>query len=77
MNLYCVRCGDGDSLAGVSVTNITDPVAAEISFSLGTRSPRWRYEQGCFLLRLLSFCGWLCSLWGFPGETVVKIHLPV
>ena len=31
MNLYCVRCGDGDSLAGVSVTNITDPVAAEIS----------------------------------------------
>ena len=72
VNLYCVGCGDGDSFAGVAVTHITDSVAAEISFSLGTRNPWWRYEQGWFLLRLLSFCGWLCSLWGFPDETVVK-----
>ena len=39
MNLYCVGCGDGDSFAGVAVTHITDSVAAEISFSLGTRNP--------------------------------------
>ena len=72
VNLYCVGCGDGDLFAGVAVTNITDSVAAEISFSPGAINPWWRYEQGWFLLRLLCFCGWLCSLWGFPDETVIK-----